>query len=107
MKHLYGEFTENQISQTALKMHNDIHKLLRYKDIKVTEKDFLSDSDFDVFFVNTLIRFSGLNNLLLEPVDMVSLLSVLQSALTESRKKDFNFGSKGYARCAADAGFWQ
>ena len=46
MKYLYGEFTDKQINEAVRVMHNDIHKLLLYKDKKIEETIFNSEEDF-------------------------------------------------------------
>ena len=91
MKHLYGEFSDMQILNNAKYMHNEIHKLLLYKDNNVKENIFNSDEDFKNYFQNLLIRFSGLNKLLGEPVYMIHLLSTLQSAYDEVNNIDYNY----------------
>ena len=91
MKYLYGEFSDNQIKVNASSMHNDIHKLLLYKDTKITDTIFNSEDDFYNYFTNLLLRFGGLNELLSEPPQMVKLMSVLQAALDESRRDNYSF----------------
>lgn len=91
MKYLYGSFSDNQIEINAKLMHNEIHKLLLYKDKKVSEKIFNSEEDFQNYFINLLFRFGGFNELLGEPDYMVSLMSTLQAAYDEVQKDDYNF----------------
>lgn len=91
MKYLHGEFSDNQILETARIMHNDIHKLLLYKDNKIEEKIFNSEEDFLIYFNNLLFRFGGLNTLLGKPTLMVILMSDLQAAYDESQKENFNY----------------
>lgn len=91
MKYLYGEFTDNQIEINANIMHNEIHKLLLYKDNKVKEKIFNSEQDFQNYFTNLLKRFGGFNKLLGEPKYMVSLMSTLQAAYDESNSENYDF----------------
>ena len=91
MDYLYGCFSNEQIIQCARQMHGEIHKLLLHKDPKVFDKVFDSDAEFYIFFINTLKRYGGLNELLGEPEEMVNLMSTLQAAYDESRKLDFDF----------------
>lgn len=92
MQYLYGEFTDEQINKTVIQMHNDIHKLLLYKDRNITEQIFNSEEDFVSYFTNLLFRFGGLNELLGEPKEMVSLMSTLQGAYREIRNpKKYKF----------------
>lgn len=38
MEYIYGSFTKRQIKEAAHAMHNDVHKLLLYKDNQIEEK---------------------------------------------------------------------
>ena len=38
MVYTYGNFQKEQLTQTAKSMHNDVHRLLLYKDEKIKEK---------------------------------------------------------------------
>ena len=91
MKYLYGEFTDEQINEAVRQMHNDIHKLLLYKDKRIEEKIFDSDDDYVKYFTNLLFRFGGLNELLGEPKQMVSLMSTLQAAYDEIQNQHFRY----------------
>lgn len=91
MRYLYGEFTDNQITEAVRVMHNDIHKLLLYKDNKITETIFNTDKDFEIYFTNLLFRFGGLNELLGEPDQMVALMSTLQAAYNEVMSDHFSY----------------
>ena len=91
MHYLYGEFTDEQINKTVISMHNDIHKLLVYKDPKITEQIFNSEEDFVNYFTNLLFRFGGFNELLGEPKQMVDFMSTLQSAFDEVTGDNFRY----------------
>lgn len=91
MKYKYGEFSSDQINETVISMHNDIHKLLLYKDRNITEQIFKSDEDFVNYFTNLLFRFGGLNELLGEPKTMVDFMSTLQSAYDEVLSSHFRY----------------
>ena len=54
MKYLYGEFTDKQINEAVRVMHNDIHKLLLYKDKKIEETIFNSEEDFFNYYDNLI-----------------------------------------------------
>ena len=92
MQYIYGEFTDKQISQAVRVMHNDVHKLLLYKDRDVEKTIFETEDDFITFFRNLLFRFGGLNELLGEPDYMVALMSTLQAAYDEVFRKHFRYG---------------
>lgn len=91
MKYKYGEFTNEQINETVVSMHNDIHKLLLHKDRNITEQIFNSEEDFVSYFTNLLFRFGGLNELLGEPQTMVDFMSTLQAAYDEVQRKHFRY----------------
>lgn len=91
MDYLYGEFTKEQIAEAVRLMHSDIHKLLVYKDKNVEESIFSTDEEFVIFFDKLLFRFGGLNSLLGEPPQFVSLMSTLRGAYNEVTKKHFSY----------------
>lgn len=101
MKYIYGTFTDDQIIINAKFMHNEIHKLLLYKDKNFKEKIFDSDDDFYNFYTNLLYRFGGLNKLLNEPDYMVSLMSTLQAALDNVKGESYDY--KTFRRLILDA----
>lgn len=112
MQYIYGEFTDKQISEAVRVMHNDIHKLLLYKDNKIEEKIFNTEEDFVTYFTNLLFRFGGLNELLGEPDQMVALMSTLQAAYDEVLSDHFNYrvfrrailDSHGYIKAMFEGG---
>jgi hypothetical protein len=91
MEYLYGEFSDSQIELNAEIMHSEIHKLLLHKDKRIEEIIFDSEDDFLRYFNNLLYRYGGFNELLGEPVYMVSLMSTLQAAYDEARNKPFRY----------------
>lgn len=91
MKYLYGDFTDKQVNETVISMHNDIHKLLLFKDRNITEQIFNSEEDFVNYFTNLLFRFGGLNELLGEPQKMVDFMSTLQAAYSEATNDRFHY----------------
>ncbi len=91
MDYLYGSFSDEQIHEMAKQMHNDIHKLLLYKDPDVDQKNFENDSEFKRFFRNTLVRFGGMNTLLMEPMKMPYFMSTLQAAFDVLDLEPFNY----------------
>lgn len=101
MKYLYGEFTDSQMHSAVCSMHNDIHKLLLYKDEKIKDKIFRTDEDFKIYFDKLLFRFGGLNELLGEPEQLVKLMSTLQGAYDEVNSEHFNY--KVFRRAILDS----
>lgn len=101
MKHKYGTFTDEQIRENSKEMHSDVHKLLLYKDGNIKQEIFKSEEEFRSYFNNLLYRFGGMNDLLNCPVEMVELLSTLQSAYNMACSKKFNYCE--YRRLILDA----
>lgn len=91
MRHLYGNFSDNQIKSNAILMHNEIHKLLLHKDNNVPEVIFDSEDDYKNYFLNLMLRYGGLNELLGCPTKMVALLSTLQAAFCEVTSNDYDY----------------
>ena len=91
MKYIYGSFTKRQIKEAALAMHNDVHKLLLYKDNRIEEKIFENDEAFLIFFQNVMFKFSGTKTLFNNNGIMVTLMATLQAAYDEAVSDEFNY----------------
>lgn len=93
MRHLYGNFSAEQIHQQKENLHNSIHWLLLYKEQKYPH---LSN-----YIKSLMLRISGLNRLLNEPAELVTLLSILQAIndMNDSPNCDF----KTYRKLVLDA----
>lgn len=101
MKHLYGEFSVNQMIETKESLRKSIFFLLLIVDPKTCSK--YETISVDNTFLNLLYKLSGLNSILGEPPEIVMVLSLLQQAWTEYQKKDdFNF--QVYRKLVLDAG---
>ena len=100
MKHLYGEFSNNQISQTKKSLRGTIFFLLLCVDPKTSWE--YTDVDINKCFSSLLLRIGGLNELLFKPVEIVTTMSLLQAALIEYNKPEFDFGT--YRKLILDAG---
>ena len=101
MKHLYnGEFTQNQIAQTKKSLRGSIFFLLLCVDRETAHE--YEEVDVKKCFNNLLLRLGGLNDLLLNQVEIVTTMSLLQAALKEYRKDNFNFFK--YRKLILDAG---
>lgn len=79
MKHKYGEFSDSQTVDNETDLINQIFKLLPYK-----ESEYV---DLDYYFTTLLFRIAGLNSLLGEPSELVTVMSLLESARTEDNFK--------------------
>lgn len=91
MNILEKKFTNAQIKFQAKIMHNEIHKLLLYKDKKINDLIFDSSDDFMQYFNNIILRYCGLNTLLGEPKEMIAFISTLQAAYNECKKDEFQY----------------
>ena len=100
MKHLYGEFSENQIAQTKKSLRGSIFFLLLCVDPKTSWE--YKDVDVNQCFNGLLLKIGGLNELLLKQPEIVTTMSFLQAALMEYNSPDFNFVI--YRKLILDAG---
>lgn len=89
MKHLYGEFTQNQIAQTKKSLRSSIFFLLLYVDPK-TSHEFVG-VDVNKSFKRLLLKMGGLNQLLMSQPELVTVMSLLQAAMIEYNSPEFNF----------------
>lgn len=102
MEHKYnGSFTSSQIEKTKKSLRGSIFFLLLCVDSK-TASEYDENVDVVKCFENLLYRMGGLNELLKNPVEIVTAMSLLESALTEYKKEDFDF--KVYRKLILDAG---
>ena len=91
MQYIYGTFTDKQISEAVRAMHNDIHKLLLYKDKRIKEKIFEDDEAFLIFFQNVMYKLGGTKTLFNDNGLMVTLMSELQAAFDNAKSDHFNY----------------
>lgn len=99
MQHLYGNFSEQQIKEYKIKMHKEMFWLLLYKDPET--KDQFRNTNYEKYFIGLMKKLDGLNTLLLCPVEIVSILSLLQAAYNETKKEEFDYQS--YRKLILDA----
>lgn len=100
MKHIYGEFTENQISKTKKSLRGSIFFLLLCVD-ETTCHEY-KEIDINKCFKGLLLKMGGLNDLLLNQPELVTSMSLLQAALNEYNNPNFDF--KTYRKLILDAG---
>ena len=100
MKHLYGEFTREQIVQTKKSLRGSIFFLLLCVD-KNTAHEY-KDIDVNKSFQGLLLKIGGMNALLMNQPELVTVLSLLQAAMTEYNSPEFNFQT--YRKLILDAG---
>lgn len=100
MKHLYGEFTRDQIAQTKKSLRGSIFFLLLCVDIKTAHE--YQDVDVNKCFTGLLLKLGGLNDLLMNQPELVTVMSLLQAAMIEYNNPDFRF--RTYRKLILDAG---
>ena len=100
MKHLYGEFTQNQIAQAKKSLRGSIFFLLLCVDNKTSHE--YKDVDVNKSFQGLLLKLGGMNQLLMNQPELVTVMSLLQAAMSEYNSLEFNF--KTYRKLILDAG---
>lgn len=99
MTYKYGEYTENQIKQTKEKMRKQIFFLLLCVDPK-TKANYVN-VDVNQAFDSLMREFAGLNELLLCPKELVSVMTLLEAAHI-NLKEQFDWSI--YRKLILDAG---
>ena len=100
MKHLYGEFTQNQIAQTKKSLRGSIFFLLLCVDNKTSHE--YKDVDVNKCFKGLLLKLGGMNQLLMNQPELVIVMSLLQAAMNEYNNPEFEFQT--YRKLILDAG---
>ena len=100
MKHLYGEFTQNQISLTKKSLRGSIFFLLLCVDKKTAYE--YKEVDVNKCLKGLLLKIGGMNQLFMEPPELVTVMSLLQAAMIEYNNPEFDF--KTYRKLILDAG---
>ena len=100
MKHLYGEFSKEQIIETKKNLRGSIFFCLVCVD-EDTSKD-LSHINVNQHFESLLLKISGLNKLLMEQPELVHVMSLLKAA--QDLYNNENFEYRLYRKLILDAG---
>ena len=100
MKHLYGEFTQNQIAQAKKSLRGSIFFLLLCVDKKTAHE--YEDVNVNKSFNGLLLKIGGMNQLLMNQPELVTVMSLLQAAMMEYNKPEFDFHT--YRKLILDAG---
>lgn len=100
MKHLYGEFSEQQIKDTKKSLRGSIFFLLLCVDPKTSIE--YENIDVEKSFQGLLLKIGGLNKLLFEQPELVTILSLLEAAKCEYMKDSFDYSL--YRKLILDAG---
>ena len=100
--HKYGTYNEKQFNEYKTKLHKKLFWLLIYKDPKTKEQFPNVDTyAFEQYFIHVMHEIDGLNALLSYPVEICSMMSLLESALHETQKDEFDY--KLYRKLVLDA----
>ena len=100
MKYEYGEFTEDQIALTKVKLRKQIFFLLLIVDPN-TKAEYENTNPVEAI-ENVQWIIGGFNKLLGYPQEIVTIASLLSSALIEYTNPEFEF--KVYRKLILDAG---
>lgn len=100
IKNLYGEFTQPQIAKIKKSLQGSIFFLLLCVDPKTSNE--YENVDVNKCFEGLLLKLGGMNDLLMNQPEIVTTMSLLQAALTEFNKEDFDFHI--YRKLILDAG---
>ena len=100
MVYKYGEFSAEQISTIKKKIQKSIFFLLLCVDKKT--RDDCGNIDVPSAFIDLMYKIAGLNDILMYPSELVTVQSLLQSALNEYTSSHFRF--KVYRKLLLDAG---
>lgn len=100
VNHKYGDFADMQVADIIQILRKRIFWLLLYAEDRDTGKNF-PGVDLEKANTSLLWRIAGLNKLLGEPPELVTVLSLLEEAL-DNIKTDFNFAK--YRKLILDAG---
>lgn len=104
MKHLYGEFTQNQIKSAKESLRKSIFFLLVCVDKRTSQEliDEYGEIDVNKNFKGLLLKIGGMNQLLKNQPELVTVMSLLQAALMEYNSPEFDFQT--YRKLILDAG---
>ena len=100
VKNLYGEFTQSQIAQVKKSLRGSIFFLLLCVDPQTSWE--YENIDVNKCFEGLLLKLGGMNDLLMNQPEIVTTMSLLQAAMNEFNKIDFDF--KVYRKLILDAG---
>lgn len=102
-QHKYGEFADKQIDEIKEILRHRIFFLLLVAEDEA-KNNKVEYPHIDLIKANTslLWRISGLNELLGNPIELVTVLSLLEEA--KNTIKDDNFNFKKYRKLILDAG---
>lgn len=96
---IYGTFNDAQMDDLIKRLHSKVHRLLIYKDPKIT--DDYSDVDYDKYYQFLMKEMDACNIIFRYPLAIVEVITLLQMAYNETKKEDFDF--KAYRKFILNA----
>jgi len=90
MKYKYGEFSQDQIREIKKMMRKKIFFLLLCADGSLGEQ--YKNIDIATAIESLLTELDGLNDLLMNPPEIITAMGILVSAKKELLKENYNFG---------------
>ena len=99
MKTLYGSLTQEQFQKYKDKLHSKIFWLILYKDPETNGQ--FEYVDYDKYFISLMDEINGLNDILMQPPEIVELMSVLQAAYNQTKEQEFVYSK--YRKYVLDA----
>lgn len=99
MEHKYGTFHSKQFEKYKVKLHKDLFYLLLYKDPETSDQ--FKNVDFDKYFIGTMRKIDGLNELLFHPSEIVEMMTLLEAAFKLSKTDEFEYSI--YRKLVLDA----
>lgn len=100
MKHLYGEFSHNQVEETKKYIRSSIYFLLLCADPNTCDE--YPDIDVNQTFESLLTKLGGFNKLLYYHKNVVDIMSLLKAAQSVYNEPTFDF--RKYRKLILDAG---
>lgn len=99
MKTLYGELTQENFEAYKNKLHKELFWLLIYQDPETKEQ--YKYVNFEKYLVRLMKKINGLTEILLCPVELITMMTLLQAALIETREDNFDY--QAYRKLILDA----
>ena len=99
MHNKYGEFNQSQIQSAKKGIRKNVIFLLAIADPKLKEE--YKYVNVNAAFNSLLTELSGMNELLYNPPELVTIMSLLEAALIEYNNPDFDFSR--YRKLILDA----
>ena len=96
----YGSYSDEQLSATKQYIRKQIFYLLLYVDPET--KHEYPNVNVNKAFKGLQYKLGGLNSILFEPPSLVTVMSLLEAALLEYQKDEFDF--LAYRKLVLDAG---